>query len=46
VEEDGNERERAEELRTSGSVRMDEDENGSERTTATARARSPGKRMD
>jgi hypothetical protein len=25
---------------------MDEDGNGSERTTATARARSPGKRMD
>ena len=29
-----------------GACGMDEDGNGSERTTATARARSPGKRMD
>lgn len=36
----GNERERA------GACGMEEDGNWSERTTATARARSPGKRMD
>jgi hypothetical protein len=36
----GPERERA------GACGMDEDGNGSERTTATARARSPGKRRD